>query len=545
VLTAATVIVLLTGAIDEARAQCLANEHEQLIASDPGEGDRFGEAVAISGDLAVVGASCDDTLGHYSGSAYVFRFDGVSWIEEQKLTASDGAAEDRFGVSVGASEDYIVIGAHMDDDAGQDSGSAYLYRFDPNSLSWVEQQKLLPDDGEPGERFGLAAALFGDTIVVGAYHDNDNGAESGSAYIFIRDDAGTPGDPSDDIWVQHDKLLAPDGAAEDQFGFAVAISDDTAIIGARYDDDLGLSTGSAYVYRRDDGGTPGDPLDDAWYLEEKLVPADGDDWSCFGNAVAIFGNTALLGAYVDDDIYIDGGSAYVFQRSDNGTPADPYDDFWVEQEKLVPSDSETSARFGQSVGIFGDIAVIGAFQKDDAGNDSGAAYVYRRGVAGWQHEAKLQPTDLAAEDRFGVSAAIFGTTALVGAHRNDAGGVDAGAVYVFTAMSDCNENDALDLCDIANGTSADCNFNEIPDECDVMTTEFQMGAGSYVIVPGSTSKLAITHADLDADSDEDLVVAEDLCECAHSVPRRRFTKRSSPSARSTRPAQAHDSNGSK
>ena len=168
----------------------------------------------------------------------------TNFIQNTKLLATDGAAYDSFGWSVAISGDTMVVGAYQDDDKGVWSGSAYVFTRDTSG--WTQCAKLLASDGAVGDYFGRSVAISGDTVVVGAYSDGDKGNNSGSAYIFTRDAAGslTSG------WTQHAKLLASDGAANDYFGYSVAIDGDTVVVGAYQDDDNGSSSGSAYVFKK-------------------------------------------------------------------------------------------------------------------------------------------------------------------------------------------------------------------------------------------------------------------------------------------------------
>ncbi|MBW2390750.1 MAG: FG-GAP repeat protein, partial [Deltaproteobacteria bacterium] len=264
----------------------------KILASD-GQGiDTFGFSVAIAGDVIVVGAASDD-FGNRSGSAYVYRFDGADWVEEQKLTASDPMLNQQFGISVATSGDLIVVGAQLDEDSGASAGAAYIYRFD--GASWVEEQKLLASDGATGALFGIAVAIAGNAIVVGAFNDDDSGSLSGSAYVFRFD--GTN-------WVEEDKLTASDGAAFKFFGNSVAISADLIVVGAEFDGENGLFAGAAYVYRFD--GTD-------WIEEQKLTGSDGASGDLFGFSVAIAGDVVVVGANRDDEVGEDSGSAYVYR----------------------------------------------------------------------------------------------------------------------------------------------------------------------------------------------------------------------------------------
>jgi len=297
----------------------------------------------------VIGALLDDDNGSFSGSAYVYvRSNGV-WSEQQKLTASDGAERDNFGFSVSISGNTAVIGAPYDDDRGANSGSAYVY-VSSNGV-WNEQQKLTASDGAPDDRFGHSVSISGDTAVIGANRDDDNGSFSGSAYVYVR---------SNGVWSEQQKLTASDGAPDDRFGFGftVSISGDTAVIGAHRDDDNGDASGSAYVYVRSNG---------VWSEQQKLTASDGAPNDFFGYSVSISGDTAVIGANQDDDNGSFSGSAYVYVRS-NGV--------WSEQQKLTASDGASTDYFGFSVSISGDTAVIGAYQDDDNGDASGSAYVY-------------------------------------------------------------------------------------------------------------------------------------------------------------------------
>jgi hypothetical protein len=228
---------------------------QQKFPSDGVPDDQFGVSVAMSPseDTAVVGAYLEDNAGGVdAGSAYIFVKSGNSWIEYAKLTASDGAADDRFGVKVaiggaGGAGDTIVVGSYQDDDAGINSGSAYVFvrTGSPGSYVWTQQAKLTASDAAAGDGFGVSLALggAGNTAVIGAYgDDNAGGSDAGSAYVFTR--AGT-------VWTQQYKLTAPDGSATDWFGAAVGLDGggDTPIIGARQDDTAGgINAGSAYVF---------------------------------------------------------------------------------------------------------------------------------------------------------------------------------------------------------------------------------------------------------------------------------------------------------
>ncbi len=212
-------------------------EQSKVLPSDGAPEDRFGDSVSISGNYAIVGAAGNDYYGINSGSAYIFHFNGTNWVEQQKLVASDGAETDWFGLSVSISGNYAIVGNVYDDVYLWDSGSAYIYHFD--GTNWVEQQKLIPLDGDMLEYYGGNVSISGNYAIVSASGDNDNGDSSGSVYIYLYD--GTN-------WEEQQKILASDGAEWDQFGLSVTISSEYAIVGARGDDDNGNNSGSAYIF---------------------------------------------------------------------------------------------------------------------------------------------------------------------------------------------------------------------------------------------------------------------------------------------------------
>jgi hypothetical protein len=379
-------------------------EKQKLLATDGAAGKVFGSSISLDGDTALIGAVLGDGNATNSGSAYVFTRTGLTWTQQAKLTASDGATNDQFGGIVSLYGNTALIGACWDDDNGVDSGSAYVFTL--TGTTWTQQQKLTAPDGTAGDWFGFCVSLVGDTALIGAQGD-PNGGDSGSAYVFTR--SGT-------TWTLQQKLIASDGTAGDCFGFMVSLDGDTALIGADWDDDNGNNSGSAYVFTRT--GT-------TWTQQAKLLPSDGaaeDDFS--GGGVCLSGDTALIGAELDDDNGVDSGSAYVFTRT--GTT-------WTQQAKLLASDGTAGDQFSNwGLSLDGDTALIATFYDDDKGTNSGSTYVFTRTDTIWTQQQKLLASDGAAQDQFGVSVALDGDTALIGAWNDDDNGANSGSVYVFT-----------------------------------------------------------------------------------------------------------------
>jgi hypothetical protein len=393
-------------------------EMQKIIASDAAGEDRFGRSVSINGNYAIVGADGDDNNGSASGSVYIFNRYGTTWTQQQKLLASDGVKYDSFGWSVSISGDYAIVGANYDNDNGIGSGSVYIFKRD--GTTWIQQQKLLASDGSTKDYFGQSVAISGDYAIVGADGDNSS---TGSAYIFKRDGA---------TWIQQGKLTASDSAVEDWFGWSVSISDDYAIVGAVYNDDNGSMSGSAYIFNRD--GT-------TWIQQAKLTASDAAAEDCFGWSVSISGEYVIVGAGGDDDYGQWTGSAYIFKR--NGTT-------WIQQQKLLASDAAQSNCFGDSVSISGDYAIVGA---DGDNSSTGSAYIFKRDGATWIQQGKLTASDGTEHDAFGYSVAIdtdSGSYAtIVGAYQSEDNGYQSGSAYLFgfSPDEDLNRDCKVNLAD--------------------------------------------------------------------------------------------------
>ena len=376
---------------------------------------------------------------------------------EVKLTANDAGPTRWFGYAVAISGNTALVGSHRYGNVtvGADAGAAYVFERNAEG-SWEQVAKLMASDAAHGDLFGWSVAISGNTALVGANWDDDAGNASGAAYVFERNAGGT--------WQEVAKFRANDTGAEDQFGWSVAISGTTALVGVPGDDDAGSNSGAAYVFVRDAGGT--------WGQVAKLRASDGRADFQVGGSVSISGDRALVGrsgsvlvgtAYIferhagganvwgqvarleavefgfidwfgtsvsiDGDTVVAGapllGSAFVFRRTAEG--------FWAKAAKLTASDAAQDDHFGHEVSISGDTVLVGAPQDDDAGSASGSAYIFARdpGTGSWSQQRKLRASDAAAEDRFGDGVALSGTTALVGAPLNDDAGNFSGSAYVF------------------------------------------------------------------------------------------------------------------
>jgi hypothetical protein len=355
-------------------------EEGKLTPSDGAPPTFFGFSVAISGNTAVGGAWMKDGL---KGAAYVYSRTGSNWTQTIKLSASDGTPPDEFGYSVAIDGDYIIVGAY-NDNSGQ--GSAYI--FNRIGTNWTQEAKLEASDGVAGDGFGFTVAINDDSVIVGAWRDENI---TGAAYVFTRNGS---------TWTQEAKLTASDGEVNDEFGYSVSISGDVAVVGARNDE---AATGAAYIYRRT--GT-------SWNEEAKLMASDGEPEDLFGLSVSISGDTAVAGAAGNISKT---GTAYVYR----------YTGTWTEEAKLVGSDSQIGGGFAWAVAIESDSLVAGS-PGGDANN--GTAYVFSRTGTSWTEEAKLAASDAMSGDFLGISVSISGSSVIAGAFGDDG---YIGSAYIF------------------------------------------------------------------------------------------------------------------
>jgi hypothetical protein len=259
------------------------------------------------------------------------------------------------------------------------------------AIAYLETTKLFPPDANAGDSFGSSVAIDGNIAVVGAYQNDSNGSDCGAAYVYVL---------SGSQWIQKQKLVPSDGAANDQFGKSVAVAGNTIVVGSYLDD----NKGSAYVFTCSGG---------IWSRQQKLVAPDAAAKDKFGCSVAIDNNTIVIGAYGDDS---GKGSAYVFTRT--GTN-------WGFQGKLTASDAQSGAYFGNSVAIDHNTIIAGA---PNWNTPIGSAYFYQRQNTTWSEQSILRGD----AGHFGYSVALDGNWAVIGAYEGDTNVVSgAGTAYVF------------------------------------------------------------------------------------------------------------------
>jgi hypothetical protein len=325
---------------------------------------------------------------------------------QQKLVGADSEKYDYFGDKVALSGNTVAVSAN-EDDIGSNADQGSVYVFTRSGATWTFQQKITAFDGGASDLFGSAVALYGNTLAVGA--PTTGYSRAGSTYVYTRSGA---------TWTFQQKLMAYDAMGNDQFGYALSLTDYTLAVGAYGADINGIDgQGAVYVYTR---------IGASWKLQKKIFAADGATFDYFGTEVALDGDTLAVGARLANvGTTKDQGSVYVFKR---------YGTIWLLEKKLTAYDGAQDDYFGSGVALSGDTLVVGA-KGDEVGpnHDQGSAYVFTRSGTVWTLQQHLKANDGTGNDYFGHAVALLGDTAVVSAHFANLGaGYDQGAVYVFT-----------------------------------------------------------------------------------------------------------------
>ena len=484
------------------------SQQAYIKAPNAGSTDFFGWSAAISSDTIVVGATSEDsnqttiTNGTTantdnsvsgSGAAYVFKRSGTTWAQEAYLKAPNAESSDSFGQSVAIDSDTIAIGA-VNEDSNQTTitngttassnnsatKSGAVYVFKRSGSTWTQEAYLKAPNAEGFDQFGQSVAISSDTIVVGAFNEdsnqttitngtsassNNSNAASGAVYVFKR--SGT-------TWTQEAYLKAPNGEGSDNFGWSVAISSDTIVVGATAEssnqttitngttassNNSASGSGAAYVFKR--SGT-------TWTQEAYLKAPNAEGSDQFGWSVAINSNTIVVSAIGEDSDQTtvtngatgssnnsasSAGAVYVFKRS--GTT-------WSQEAYLKAPNSGADDSFGQSVAIYSDLIAVGASAEDSNQNsitngttastnntlsNAGAAYIFTRSGTTWSQEAYFKAYNVGGSDAYGYSVGVYSNTMIVAATLEDSSQTtitngttastndslsNSGAVYVYT-----------------------------------------------------------------------------------------------------------------
>ncbi|MBN2001011.1 right-handed parallel beta-helix repeat-containing protein [candidate division KSB1 bacterium] len=383
------------------------------------EGENYGQAVAICGNLAVVGAPnhANGTVED-AGIVYVYKRNSSnnSW---EKFTGLNRTQRDQlFGYAVDICKTMfgtlIIIGAPWDDEAGEKAGAAYIYRYFEGNLDL--EAKIMANDAAADDRFGISVAITENKAIVGAFFDDDKGDRSGSAYIFHK--GGTS-------WEQVKKLTVADGAAGDWFGVHVAISPLYAAVGARYDDHGGEDAGAVYMYswRNNEWNDYGRFVAEEWEAGVRFEKCE------FGYSNVDIGDEEYyftVGAYNDNDKGKAAGAVYLYKLEGTG---------WRFIQKLTASDGAAGDNFGCSVSMTNQHVIVGAYGDDDEGSNAGAVYVFKPTESGWTQMTKLTASDGHEGDHIGLPVDAcydgYGFSIIAGASKDVVKGMEAGSAYIF------------------------------------------------------------------------------------------------------------------
>jgi len=408
-------------------------------ASDGNAQDFYGLSVDIDGDWAIVGSNHKDVLGQNIGSAYLlYRNDdgAIYWMETTKILPPGVDDGDLFGSSVAISNGTAVVGASQDDDGAGNAGAAYVfYQNNSNPNQWDLVKKIRASDPSPSANFGNSMSLDGDLLVVGAYLDDEKGNNAGAAYVFGRNQGGA------NNWGQIGKLTANDGGADDHFGTSVSMDGTRAMVGSTGDDDKGAEAGAAYVFEQNNGGA------NAWGQEGKLLASQGTAGDNAGVSVGLSGNRAIVGADQNDLKGSNAGAAFAFVLSGNS---------WLQEGIILENNGASEDRFGRSVAVDGDYAAIGSPGDDPLGQNSGRAFAFIHLSSAWAQIGILSDGGGKSNDGLGTNLAISGRSIIAGI-PNDVVNVNPqqGSIMIFEGlcagvtprgeMEDVTTNQAFDV----------------------------------------------------------------------------------------------------
>tara|TARA_R110002111_G_scaffold257026_1_gene324949 strand:- start:92664 stop:99785 length:7122 start_codon:yes stop_codon:yes gene_type:complete len=381
-------------------------------------GDHFGNAIAIDGNFMVVGAIDSDLIKTDAGAAYVYfrnrqntldnEFDDT-WEYQTTLTAFDGSEGDQFGSSVAIARDTIVIGAYADDDLGSDSGSAYIYRWD--GFEWVFEEKLIASNGRLGDNFGGDVSIEDDIIVVGASFYNPDDPEgpfdiqdAGAAYVFTRNGSD---------WSETQLITASNAAVSDQFGWEVIIQNNTIFISGLKSDtqDSNSNAGAVYIFHN---------LNGTWTEQQILTHPDGETYDFFGYDIDVDGNfLGVITAAGDEDRR----NAYIFENIDGN---------WQFKQSLGTPGYRNNPS-ANSISISGSSIAIGSIESNGNSNNTGVVYIYHhKELENWWSESQELFTEFgSSNDYFGYAVAFSDSQLIVGAPRSPISTINAGQIYTF------------------------------------------------------------------------------------------------------------------
>ncbi|MBL8745941.1 MAG: immunoglobulin domain-containing protein [Phycisphaerae bacterium] len=389
-----------------------------------------GELLVLSGDVFFGPGAFQ-----FVGAGFVFRgtpdgVGGYTWTEEAMIRSADAAMLDQAGNAVAIiapdnGDTLAMVGASLDDlvGVGADAGSASTFRRGLAG-AWTQEAMLVAPDAAAGDSFGKSVSIAPDAAIVGSPNDDDGAANAGSAYVFARVPAGMAHQ-----WSMQTKLTAFDPSAGAKFGSAVVLLDGWACVGAPYDDQAAGDAGAVYVFRRTSDGMGGD----TWLFHSKIIAMDAQAGDQFGASLSADAGLLLVGAPFGGAG--DTGAASVYRLADDGMNGDE----WLFEARLTPLMGQASAgdQVGCSVSLRDGLALLGAYQDDTGGTNTGSAYLFRRTVSAgepvWTVTSKIRLPTPAPTDDFGFAVAMASGWAAIGSPAHNQYGTDRGNTFVLAA----------------------------------------------------------------------------------------------------------------
>ena len=379
---------------------------------------QFGSAVAIDGPFAVIGARGEDGG---SGSLYVFQEGDKRWQQEARLKEGEEGRDNLLGAAVAVSDNLMIAGAPRATVNGLvDAGTVSLFTLDASGL-WRQTARLTADEPGPSDHFGMAVGVWSNSVIVGAWNDDEGGEAVGSAHIFIQDGHG---------WWNHAAKLVPaqvtvEGGSEQtapvtaaveegavqvssvpqQFGLAVAIGKDFALVGAPRlpgtAHQQAVEAGAVYVF---------DKTGQTWTQSLILQPAEKSAGDGFGASIAVWGGFAVIGSPGDDSLGHDAGAAYIFKRSGHS---------WSQVARLTAADASAGDRFGVSVAMNGSHVAVGAIGHDGVGVNAGMTYIFEGLGSTWEQKLRVSPGFPSDGRKMGIAVALSSRQLLAGSDPDD------------------------------------------------------------------------------------------------------------------------------
>ncbi|MCC6409351.1 MAG: FG-GAP repeat protein [Planctomycetes bacterium] len=381
-------------------AQCTV---QKLVDPIGGFAEHFGDRFVLAGDELFAGApNHDGPFGVQQGAVLRWVRSGGTWTLTETIHANQNTSNTQFGWGVALAGDHLLVGAYADNDAGTIAGAVHAFERGPSGF--VYHQKLVGSSASAFEYAGYAVAADRDWVVIGAT-DLGDAFDLGKVWVFRFENGA---------WIEKQELAPGDPTVARHFGEAVDIDDDRIVVGAPASAPSGeLWTGAAYVFEFVGG---------VWTQTAQLGAQDPESFDGFARSVALDGDRILCGATGNDENGVQSGSVYVFDYAGGA---------WQQSTKLVASDAQQGDLFGASVGLQGDLAVIGAPWDDDGAMTAGAGYLFVKGTGGWEQSARFTAPDPQADHQFGHWVALDGGTVALSAVRDATWGIQSGADYVF------------------------------------------------------------------------------------------------------------------